>query len=88
MLNFLLGSLELLKTNKINESNLNNLIKTILTIDDDELFNLSHSYDIKGYDYDIDLLIDVINEILLINNNEEIIILKHKITNLKNNITI
>lgn len=88
MINFLLGSLELLKIRKINESILNNLIKTILNIDDDELFNLANSYDLKDYDYDIDLLLEVIDEIIKINNNIDIKLLRIKIIDLKNKQTL
>jgi succinate dehydrogenase flavin-adding protein (antitoxin of CptAB toxin-antitoxin module) len=88
MINFLLGTLNLLDSKNINDSILNNIYTTILKIDDDELFNLANSYDLKDYDYDIDLLLEVINKLNKTEYNEDINTLKIKINNLKNNKTI
>jgi hypothetical protein len=88
MINFLLGTLNLLDSKNINDSILNNIYTTILKIDDDELFNLDNSYDLKEYDYDIDLLIEVINKLNKTEYNEDINTLKIKINNLKNNNSI
>jgi succinate dehydrogenase flavin-adding protein (antitoxin of CptAB toxin-antitoxin module) len=88
MINFLLGTLNLLDSKNINDSILNNIYTTILKIDDDELFNLANSYDLKDYDYDIDLLLEVINKLNKNEYNKEINSIKIKINNLKNNKTI
>lgn len=84
MINFLLGSLEILKSNKYNQTSLNNIYDYLIKIDEDELYNLANSYDVKGYDYDIDLVEELIDEYLKIDNKEELIILKNKIKVLKN----
>lgn len=88
MINFLLGTLNLLDSKNINDSILNNIYGTILKIDEDELFNLANSYDLKEYDYDIDLLIEVINKLNRTEYNEDINTLKIKINKLKNNNSI